>query len=80
LTKVPADLDLKPYRDEHDYDLVQRMLACIARGQAPAGVKAKDVERAVGRYMPHVRDFKPKAKRSLILKRAPASRPSGVRR
>ena len=35
------------------------------RGQAPAGVKAKDVERAVGRYMPHVRDFKPKAKRSL---------------
>jgi len=63
LTKVPADLDLKPYRDEHDYDLVQRMLACIARGQAPLGIKAKDVERAVGRYMPHVRDFKAKAKR-----------------
>ena len=62
LTKVPADLDLKPYRDEHDYDLVQRMLACIARGQAPLGIKAKDVERAVGRYMPHVRDFKAKAK------------------
>jgi hypothetical protein len=60
---VPADLDLKPYRDEHDYDLVQRMLASIARGQGPAGVKAKDVERAVGRYMPHVRDFKAKAKR-----------------
>jgi hypothetical protein len=63
LTKVPADLDLKPYRDEHDYDLVQRMLACIARDQAPPGIKAKDVERAVGRYMPHVRDFKAKAKR-----------------
>jgi hypothetical protein len=63
LTKVPADLDLKPYRDEHDYDLVQRRLASIARGQGPAGVKAKDVERAVGRYMPHVRDFKAKAKR-----------------
>src|SRR5712692_10209044 len=60
LTKVPADLDLKPYRDEHDYDLVQRMLASIARGQGPASVKAKDVERAVGRYMPHVRDFKAK--------------------
>src|SRR5262249_38994476 len=27
LTNVPADLDLKPYRDEHDDDLVQRMLA-----------------------------------------------------
>src|SRR6266481_2431875 len=41
LTKVPKDLDLKPYRDEHDYDLVQRMLACIARGQAPAGAEAR---------------------------------------
>jgi hypothetical protein len=63
LTKVPADLDLKPYRDEHDNDLVQRMLACIARDQAPPGIKAKDVERGVGRYMPRVRDFKAKAKR-----------------
>jgi hypothetical protein len=35
LTKVPADLDLKPYRDEHDYDLVRRMLASIAHGQGP---------------------------------------------
>lgn len=25
LQKVPADLDLKPYRDYHDYDLMQRM-------------------------------------------------------
>src|SRR5256884_1580743 len=47
LRKVPADLDLKPYRDEHDYDLVQRMLACIARGQGPASVQAKDVGRSV---------------------------------
>src|SRR6266566_1139674 len=35
LTKVPADLDLKPYRDEHDDDLVKRMLASVARGQGP---------------------------------------------
>src|SRR5882724_775334 len=63
LTNVPADLDLKPYRDEHDYDLVQRMLASIARGQGPRGVKAKDVERAVGRYMPRMRDFKAKPER-----------------
>jgi hypothetical protein len=27
LTKLPADLDLKPYRDEHDYDLMRRMKA-----------------------------------------------------
>lgn len=25
LTKVPADLDLKPYRDYHDYDLLRQM-------------------------------------------------------
>ena len=43
LTKVPANLDLKPYRDEHDYDLVWRMLASTARGQGPQGIKAKDV-------------------------------------
>ncbi len=25
LTKLPVDLDLKPYRDEHDFDLMRRM-------------------------------------------------------
>ena len=25
LSKLPADLDLKPYRDEHDFDLMRRM-------------------------------------------------------
>src|ERR1700691_694120 len=25
LTKLPGDLDLKPYRDEHDYELIRRM-------------------------------------------------------
>jgi hypothetical protein len=60
LTKVPTDLDLRPYRDEHDSDLVQRMLASIARGRGPKGVKTKDIDRAVGRYMPRMRDFKAK--------------------
>jgi hypothetical protein len=49
LTKVPADLDLKPYRDEHDDDLVKRMLACIARGKAPKGIKAEHIRQAVAR-------------------------------
>jgi hypothetical protein len=62
LTKVPADLDLKPYRDEHDYDLVQRMLDCIARGEAPAGIKAEDVQAAVDRHMPQLKTYKPKAR------------------
>ena len=38
LTKVPADLDLKPYRDYHDYDLMQRMVRHI--DEAP-GTSAK---------------------------------------
>jgi hypothetical protein len=31
LTKVPADLDLKPYRDEHDFDLIKRMRKALTR-------------------------------------------------
>lgn len=31
LTKLPGDLDLKPYRDEHDYDLMRRMQGAIKR-------------------------------------------------
>ena len=54
LTKVPADLDLKPYRDEHDADLVKRMLSCIERNMAPAGIDAARVKRAIARHMPHV--------------------------
>jgi len=42
LTKVPADLDLKPYRDEHDVDLLRRMAAEVENGHCPPGVdKAK---------------------------------------
>src|SRR5262245_35632786 len=55
LTKVPADLDLKPYRDEHDYDLVQRMLDCIERGEGPPGINVEQVQAAVARHMPHLK-------------------------
>jgi hypothetical protein len=34
-TKVPADLDLKPYRDEHDHDMLTRMAAAVERGHHP---------------------------------------------
>ncbi len=34
LTKLPPDLDLKPYRDEHDYDLMRRMAAAARRPRA----------------------------------------------
>lgn len=34
LKDVPADLDLKPYRDEHDRDLMERMEKAELRGDA----------------------------------------------
>jgi hypothetical protein len=37
LSKVPADLDTKPYRDEHDLDLLRRMEAAVERGYLPPG-------------------------------------------
>ena len=37
LTKVPKDLDLKPYRDEHDDDLLRRMLKSVHAGKVPEG-------------------------------------------
>jgi hypothetical protein len=71
LEKVPADLDLKPYRDEHDDDLVQRMLDCIKRGVAPAEVDGEEVKRAIEKHMPNLGDrrkvkakVKAKAKKS----------------
>jgi hypothetical protein len=70
LTKIPSDLDLKPYRDEHDYDLVQRMLACIARGEGPSGVTAEHIHAAVERHMPQLKTYKPRAARK------PAKRPT----
>lgn len=47
LTKVPADLDTKPYRDEHDDDLLQRMLAAAKSGALPPGRDPKEFRRAV---------------------------------
>ena len=35
LKKVPPDLDLKPYRDYHDWDLLQRMEQAIDAGKLP---------------------------------------------
>ena len=47
LTKVPKDLDTTPYRDEHDVDLLQRMLACARRGEIPEGRDPAEFRKAV---------------------------------
>ncbi|MGH8263819.1 MAG: hypothetical protein ACRET4_10085 [Steroidobacteraceae bacterium] len=46
LTKVPADLDTKPYRDEHDDDLLRRMLKCIGNGEVPKGFRRRELREA----------------------------------
>jgi len=56
LKKVPADLDLKPYRDEHDFDLLQRMSECLAKRKVPKGIDAAKLKRALDRHQPELLD------------------------
>jgi hypothetical protein len=55
LTKVPADLDLKPYRDEHDLDLLKRMHEAIERGVTPKGIEPEQIKRALNRHAPELK-------------------------
>jgi hypothetical protein len=55
LTKVPKDLDLKPYRDEHDDDLLRRMLASVKAGKASKGLHVRDLAEAMRQLRRRVR-------------------------
>ena len=55
LSKVPRDLDLKPYRDEHDDDLLRRMLVSVKAGNAPKGIKVRDLAEAIQSLRQRVR-------------------------
>ena len=55
LKKVPADLDLKPYRDEHDFDLLRRMQVSIEHSKAPDGIDAARIDRALARHAPELK-------------------------
>jgi hypothetical protein len=55
LTKVPADLDLKPYRDEHDLDLLKRMHEAIERGVTPKAIDPEQIRRALNRHAPELK-------------------------
>src|SRR5581483_8450044 len=55
LTRVPKDLDLKPYRDEHDDDLLRRMLKSVRAGKAPKGIHVRDLAEAIGELRKKVR-------------------------
>jgi hypothetical protein len=68
LTKVPDDLDTRPYRDEHDDDLLRRMLVCIDKGDVPAGFRGSKLRGAA-------RDIRQYIRR----RQAPAPRRSAAR-
>jgi hypothetical protein len=51
LTKIPADLDTKPYRDEHDTDLLRRMMLAVERGHVPPARGAAAVRNAVHKIL-----------------------------
>jgi hypothetical protein len=55
LTRVPKDLDLKPYRDEHDDDLLRRMLTSVKAGKAPKGLRVRDLAEAIRQLQHRVR-------------------------
>lgn len=71
LTKVPADLDLKPYRDEHDNDLLRRMAAAVKKGDTPTGFRAAELHQAARRVQAQLREHNTRAARRMgALKRA----------
>ncbi len=51
LSRVPADLDTKPYRDEHDVDLLHRMMRAVEGGQIPKTRSRASVTRAVDKVL-----------------------------
>jgi hypothetical protein len=54
LSKVPADLDTKPYRDEHDEELLKRMMEAVEKDEVPASVGKQRVREAAARLKAHV--------------------------
>ncbi len=70
LTKVPKDLDLKPYRDEHDDDLLRRMLTSVKAGKCPKGIRVQDLAEAIGELRKRVRRHEtPGTHRAAAIKR-----------
>jgi len=77
LSKVPKDLDLKPYRDEQDDDLLKRMLKSVHAGKAPKGIHVKDLAEAIMELRRRVgRHDTPAARRLVAMKRKMKRKPA----
>jgi hypothetical protein len=55
LTKVPADLDSKPYRDEHDTELLERMARAVERGHCPSTHHPTKLHAAIRRAVARIK-------------------------
>ena len=55
LSKVPRDLDTQPYREEHDDDLLRRMLACVDKGDVPKGFRQQQLKDAASTIRQYLR-------------------------
>src|SRR5499427_3960665 len=77
LTKVPVDLDLKPYRDEHDLDLLRRMADAVDQRRAPHELRSKTARQAIAQALAVTR--LPRTKRGKTKAKA-AARPKAAAR
>ena len=73
LKKVPDDLDLKPYRDYHDYDLMQRMEKALDRSVAPRALASKALRQELADYLHAFRE-EHRTEQRRTAARAPAKR------
>ena len=55
LTKLPQDLDTKPYRDEHDDDLLRRMLDAVEKGRVPKDFRGNQMRHAARKMRQYIR-------------------------
>ena len=71
LKKVPKDLDLKPYRDEHDFDLIGRMRKALTAKGLRKGETAAALAKAVSEYATALKDQRREAaaRRKSVTKR-----------
>lgn len=74
LSKVPVDLDLKPYRDEHDTELLERMAQAIERGHHPSTHHPTKLHKAIHATIAHISTGKETPKHATRPKRKATQR------
>ena len=74
LDKVPSDLDLKPYRDEHDFDLIQRMVTAMDKRALPHPLRDPKLRQIVTKTLAEMKARRPAGKSHPTGKRAKAAK------